>query len=310
MNTADLTNPIFQDADKAREYLEASRWPNGPVCPHCGSTDENVAKLGGKSTRPGLYACKGCRGHFSVTVGTVYERSHIPLNKWLLATHLMCAGKKGTSAHQLHRMLGITYKSAWFMAHRIREAMKDTSTEPMGGAGKHVEADETYIGKKRNVPKAKGGGSHKMAVLSLIERGGKARSFAIDRTTAKNIAPILAQHVSIESTLNTDEAEHYKTIGKSFATHQSVAHGRHEYVVGTASTNTAEGFYSIFKRGMKGVYQHCSEEHLQRYLTEFDFRYSNRAKLGVSDRERADKALKGIEGKRLTYRRINERPEA
>ena len=183
---ADLTAPQFTDADAARKALEAIRWPNGPVCPHCGSVDENVTKMADGAHRKGLYNCKGCRKQFSVTVGTVYERSHIPLNKWLLATHLMAAGKKGTSAHQMHRMLGITYKSAWFMAHRIREAMKDTSTEPMGGAGKHVEADETYIGKKANATK-RAAYHHKMAVVSLVERGGKARSFHVDRTTVKNI---------------------------------------------------------------------------------------------------------------------------
>jgi transposase-like protein len=305
---ADLTNPIFTDADKAREYLEARRWPNGPVCPHCGSVDENVVKLAGKSTRPGLYACKGCRGHFSVTVGTVYERSHIPLNKWLLATHLMCAGKKGTSAHQLHRMLGITYKSAWFMAHRIREAMKDTGTEPMGGEGQHVEADETYIGRKPG-RKAKQGVHHMHGVVSLVERGGKSRTFFMSDVTADKLAALLKANVSLESTLNTDEALRYRKIGKQFAEHQRVNHGKGEYGVGDNTTNSVEGFFSIFKRGMKGVYQHCSTDHMHRYLAEFDFRYSNRAKLGVSDRERADKALKGIEGKRLTYRRTDKQPE-
>jgi transposase-like protein len=307
MSTADLT-PQFTDETAAREHLEALRWPNGVFCPHCGSF-EGITKMQGKSHRPGLFLCGACRGNFSVTVGTVYERSHIPLHKWLLATHLMASSKKGISAHQLHRMLGITYKSAWIMAHRIREAMKDTSAEPMGGPGQYVEADETYIGKKANMRKTKAY-HHKMAVVSLVERGGKARSFHVARTTSKNIAPIVAKHVNIESTLNIDEAEHYRTIGRDFAVHQSVFHGRREYVKGTASTNTIEGFYSIFKRGMKGVYQHCSEAHLQRYLTEFDFRYSNRAKLGVTDKERAEKALKGIEGKRLTYRRTDKRPEA
>ncbi len=305
MTYADLTNPIFTDADKAREYLEAQRWPQGPVCPHCGSMDDQITKMQGKTTRPGLYNCKGCRKPFSVTVGTVYERSHIPLNKWLLATHLLCAGKKGVSAHQLHRMLGITYKSAWFMAHRIREAMKDTSAEPMGGAGKHVEADETYIGKKHG-HKVQKSTHHKHAVFSLVERGGRARSFHVDTVTATKLAEILKANANIESTLNTDEALRYRKVGREFAQHLVVNHSKGVYVDRPATTNTVEGFYSIFKRGMKGVYQHCSEEHLHRYLAEFDFRYSNRAKLGVSDRERADKALKGIEGKRLTYRRISE----
>lgn len=303
---ADLTAPQFTDANAAREALEAVRWPNGPVCPHCGSVDDQITKMEGKAHRPGLYSCKGCRQQFSVTVGTVYERSKIPLNKWLLATHLMAAGKKGTSAHQLHRMLGITYKTAWFMAHRIREAMKDTGTEPMGGAGKHVEADETYIGQKHGVKKAKST-HHKHAIYSLVEQGGRARSFHVDKVTAKRLDEITRNNVSLESTLNTDEALRYRRMGKAFAGgHQVVNHGKGQYGLGTHTTNSVEGFFSIFKRGMKGVYQHCSEEHLHRYLAEFDFRYSNRAKLGVSDRERADKALKGIEGKRLTYRRISE----
>lgn len=306
---ADLTNPIFTDADKAREFLEANRWPNGPVCPHCGCTDEYVTKLEGKSTRPGLYACKGCRGHFSVTVGTVYERSHIPLNKWLAATHLMTASKKGISAHQLHRMLGITYKSAWFMAHRIREGMPTSADSggQLGGKGKHVEADETYIGQKHGRVK-KQGTSHKRVVFSLVERGGTVRSFHVDRATVKDLAPLIVKNVNIESTLNTDEATYYERVGAQFAGHEVVKHKDGEYGRGDATTNTVEGFFSVFKRGMKGVYQHCDERHLHRYLKEFDFRYNNRAKLGVSDRERTDKALKGIEGKRLTYRRINERP--
>lgn len=301
---ADLTNPIFTDATKAREYLEAQRWPNGPVCPHCGSVDENVVKLAGKSTRPGLYACKGCRGHFSVTVGTVYERSHIPLNKWLLATHLLCSSKKGISSHQLHRMLGITYKSAWFMTHRIREAMNDAGSEPMGGVGKKVEADETYIGNKHGVKKARST-HHKHAVFSLVEQGGRVRSFHVDKVTARELDKIAKANIKIESTLNTDEALRYVKMGRDFAQHLVVNHGKGDYGKGSHTTNSVEGFFSIFKRGMKGVYQHCSEDHLQRYLAEFDFRYSNRAKLGVTDRERADKALKGIEGKRLTYRRTN-----
>jgi transposase-like protein len=302
---ADLTNPIFTDADKAREYLEAQRWPNGPVCPHCGSVDDQITKMEAGAHRAGLYNCKGCRKQFSVTVGTLYERSHIPLNKWLLATHLMCAGKKGVSAHQLHRMLGITYKSAWFMAHRIREAMKDTGGEPMGGEGQHIEADETYIGTKRGYNKARST-HHKHAVFTLVERNGKARSFHVDKVTAKRLDEIMRSNASLESTLNTDEALRYVRMGKAFADHQVVNHGAGQYGTGDHTTNTVEGYFSIFKRGMKGVYQHCSEEHLHRYLAEFDFRYSNRAKLGVSDRERADKALKGIEGKRLTYRRTNE----
>jgi len=302
---ADLTDPIFTDETAARAYLEANRWPNGATCPHCGGVS-NVKKMEGKSHRPGLYICNDCRGHFTVTVGTVYERSHIPLHKWLLATHLLSASKKGISTHQLHRMLGITYKSAWFMTHRIREGMKDTSAGAMGGEGQHIEADETYLGNKEGVKKARST-HHKHAVFTLVERGGKARSFHVDKVTAKKLDEIMRANVSLESTLNTDEALRYVKMGKAFNAHQVVNHSKGQYGLGDHTTNTVEGFFSIFKRGMKGVYQHCGEAHLQRYLVEFDFRYSNRAKLGVTDRERADKALKGIEGKRLTYRRINER---
>jgi hypothetical protein len=263
----------------------------------------------GKSHRPGLWNCNACRKPFSVTVGTVYERSHIPLHKWLLASHLMSASKKGISAHQLHRMLGITYKSAWFMAHRIREAMKDEGSEPIGGGGKHIEVDETFIGRKTGHKKGCGH-AHKMAVVSLVERGGRSKTFKVDRVTVAQIKPILDKHADKRSTLNTDEGTYYVTPGREFADHQVVKHALDEYVRGTATTNTVEGYFSIFKRGMKRIYQHCGEQHLQRYLAEFDFRYSNRAKLGVSDRERADKALKGIEGKRLTYRWTDKRPEA
>jgi transposase-like protein len=308
MSKADLTNPIFTDANAAREYLEEQRWPNGVSCPHCGGL-EKIGKMQGKSTRPGVWWCGDCRKPFSVTVGTVYERSHIPLNKWLLATHLMCSSKKGMSAHQLHRMLGITYKSAWFMCHRIREAMKADGNEPMGGEGKHLEIDETYQGQRDGYTPDRGT-EHKRVVLTLVERGGRARSFHIDRATIAHIMPIVDRHADKLSILNTDEANRYQAIGKEFAEHQAVHHRKGEYVRGTATTNTIEGFFSIFKRGMKGVYQHCDERHLHRYLSEFDFRYSTRAKLDVTDAERTDKALKGIVGKRLTYRRINERPTA
>ena len=308
MSTADLTNPIFNDETAAREYLEAQRWPDAVSCPKCGSLD-GITKMQGKSHRPGLFNCNACRKPFSVTVGTVYERSHIPLHKWLLATHLMTASKKGMSAHQIHRMLGITYKSAWFMCHRIREAMKPTETEPMGGEGKTVEVDETYIGQKVGYTKGQGSG-HKHAVLTLVERGGSARSFHIDKATAADIVPIVQKNIAKESRFMTDEARFYWKVGNEFLVHGSVAHKKGIYAIGTIHTNTVEGFYSIFKRGMKGIYQHCGEQHLHRYLAEFDFRYSHRAKLGVNDKERAEKALKGIVGKRLTYRRINERAEA
>jgi transposase-like protein len=312
MTYSDLNNPIFQDADKAREYLEAQRWPEAVSCPHCGSV-EGITQMQGKSHRPGLFLCGGCRGHFSVTVGTVYERSHIPLNKWLLATHLLCSGKKGTSAHQLHRMLGITYKSAWFMAHRIREAMRDTGTEPMGGKGKVVEADETYLGNlpahkapiRKNPNRPKHGPHHKRAIVSLVERGGKARSFYAETAHVEKVAKIVRENIAKESRLHTDTSSVYKKVGQEFAEHAAVNHFEKEFARGDVTTNNIEGFFSIFKRGMKGVYQHCSEKHLHRYLAEFDFRYSNRARLGINDTDRADNALKGIVGKRLTYRYPN-----
>jgi transposase-like protein len=308
MSTADLTSPQFTNDDAAREALEAVRWPQGPICPHCGSV-EAATKMQGKSTRPGVYQCNGCRKPFSVTVGTVYERSHIPLHKWLLATHLMASSKKGISAHQLHRMLGITYKSAWFMAHRIREAMTDTDDTPVGGNAKPVEVDETYLGPTTYSTTKKGrvvadrGMKGKRKVVTLVERGGKARSYHVQRVTAENIGEILNRHVRQDTRLMTDEAKYYREPGKEFFMHERVNHKAKEYVRGDVYTNTVEGFFSIFKRGLNGVYQHVSEAHLQRYLTEFDFRYSNRAKLGVDDKERATKVLKGAEGKRLTYRR-------
>jgi transposase-like protein len=298
---ADLENPIFQDADLAREFLEGVRWPNGPVCPHCGVM-EGAHKLEGRASRPGLYQCNACHGQFTVTVGTVFERSKIALNKWLLATCLMSSSKKGMSAHQLHRMMGVTYKTAWFMAHRIREAMRNGSLAPMGGSGKIVEADETYIGRKKGTKKYRGY-EHKRAVLTLVERDGSARSFHIQQATVKTVTPILQANINRETALMTDEAGPYYRVGKSFARHETINHAEKEYARGDVSTNTVEGYFSIFKRGMKGVYQHCGEKHLHRYLAEFDFRYNNRASLKVTDIERTSKALAGIEGKRLTYRR-------
>lgn len=308
---ADLNSPIFQDADKARVYLEAQRWPNGPVCPHCGNADpERITALKGKAHRAGLYQCNECREQFSVTVGTVFERSKVPLNKWLLATHLMCASKKGMSAHQMHRMLGVTYKTAWFMAHRIREAMRDDSPAPMGGEGGIVEADETYFGPKETITKRtiRGKPSHssKRSVIALVERGGKVRSFHVETATKATVRDILVRNVVRETILHTDESRLYTAVGKEYGAHHTVVHSAGEYVRGTVHTNTIEGVFSIFKRGMKGVYQHCAEKHLHRYLTEFDFRYNNRTALGVTDAERAAKALQGIEGKRLTYRRTDE----
>lgn len=314
--TADLTNPIFQDETKAREYLESVRWANGAYCPHCGEA-ENVHLLQGKSQRPGLYQCNSCRKNFTVTVGTLYERSHIPLHKWLLATHLLTSSKKGISAHQIHRMLGITYKSAWFMCHRIREAMKDDNVTPMGGGGGIVEMDETYMGPpdyyldtRNNKWRKKSGTRNKYKVVTLVERGGKARSIQVDRVDAKTVREILAKHAKPDSILMTDDATYYRGVGKRFDMHGKVNHKKGEYARGPITTNTVEGFFSIFKRGMIGTYHRCSEQHLARYLAEFDFRYNHRTALGVTDKMRADAALKGIGGKRLTYRRIDYRPAA
>ena len=297
---------IYTDVDAARKHLESLNWPDGPICPHCGVIDQ-ATLLKGKSTRPGVYKCRECEKPFSVTVGTLFERSKVPLNLWLYAVHLYTASKKGFSAHQLHRTLKVQYKTAWFMAHRIREAMRPTELTPMGGSGKTVEVDETFIGKlEGQQPGPKGGWAHKNVVLTLVERGGSARSYHVDGTRLVDIVPVLRQNISRESKLMTDEAQHYKAVRKEYADGSgAVNHKIEEYVRGNIHTNTVEGYYSIFKRGMKGVYQYCSEKHLHRYLSEFDFRYSNRIALGINDDMRAEQALKGIAGKRLTYRRPN-----
>jgi hypothetical protein len=261
-----------------------------------------VGKLKGKSTRIGVYKCYQCRKPFRATVGTVFEASHIPLRLWLQAIHLMASSKKGISSNQLHRVLGVTLKSAWFMSHRIREAMRALHMGPMGGAGEIVEADETFIGRLEGRPRHTGGWGHKNVVLTLVQRGGSARSFHVDGTRLSDLGPIIDRNISRESSFMTDELGVYRIIGPQFASHETVTHSRDEYVRGAAHTNTVEGYYSIFKRGMKGVYQHCKEKHLHRYLSEFDFRYNNRIALGVDDVNRADRALKGIVGKRLTYR--------
>lgn len=297
-----LTSQIFSDADKAREHLESIRWPRGPICPHCGSVD-GITKLEGKTTRPGLHKCNGCKGHFTVTVGTCFEDSKIPLNKWIYAAHLMASSKKGFSAHQLHRTIEVTYKTAWFMMHRLREAMKVVNSGPLGGGGKTVEADETFFGKKpgREGDRPKGGVSHKNAIFSLVERGGKARSFHVPNITAKTLRPIIKEQMSRETNLMTDDAGQYHGVGDVSVTHQTIAHSEKQYVRGYVHTNTVEGFFSILKRGLIGTYHHVGPQHLQRYVTEFDFRYNTRTKLGVNDSQRATLLLKGIEGKRLTY---------
>jgi transposase-like protein len=307
MSQDHLSNPVFQDADKAREWLEAHLWAEGPVCGYCGTVNEATAL----STRPGYYQCNSCRKQFTVMVGTVFERSHVPLNKWLFAAFLLCASKKGVSAHQIHRMIGVTYKTAWFMMHRLREAMNDHGTSgPLGGEGKTIEADETYFGPPAYVLEPEGWRvsrdlSKRMKVVTLVERGGRARSVKVDNMTSAEVRKVLVTNADRKSRLMTDEATMYPKIGKEFASHDTVNHKSKEYARGDVTTNTVEGFFSIFKRGMKGVYQHCSEKHLQRYLYEFDFRYSNRTALGIDDTKRAEKALKGIVGKRLTYRRTN-----
>jgi transposase-like protein len=308
----DLTNAIYTNENKAREHLENVRWPDGPYCPHCGEA-ESITKMQGKSHRPGLYKCRSCRKPFSVTVGTLFERSKVPLHKWVLATHLLCASKKGISSHQLHRMLGVTYKTAWFMTHRIREAMREINPDPLGGKGKVVEADETYWGGDKDVfVSEKGwvkgrGTKNSWKVLTLVEREGRARSFHVPDVKAATLRQHIVTNVRRDSNLMTDEARWYKKVGKEFASHESVNHSISEYVRGNAGTQTVENFYSILKRGLTGVYQHVGKQHLKRYICEFDFRYNTRSRLGVSDAERAAKALAGITGKRLTYRRTGER---
>lgn len=302
-----LTNPIFTDPEAARQHLEAMRWAKRRFCPHCGEA-ERTGLVESKKHRPGLYYCRSCEKTFTVTVGTLFERSLVPLNKWMLAFHLMASSKKGMSAHQLHRMLGVTYKTAWFMAHRIREAMADYGPDPIGGEGKTVEADETYFGNKAKITtrtkRGKSGLKSKRAVLSLVEREGQVRSFHLNSATKKNVTKVVNENIRRETKVFTDESKLYRGSDKTFAAHETVHHSSSEYVRGEVHTNTVEGYFSIFKRGMKGVYQHCAEKHLHRYLSEFDFRYNNRIALEVDDTMRAAKALKGIEGKRLTYRRI------
>jgi transposase-like protein len=310
-----LSKLYFHDEAAAFEHLEGVLWPHGPVCPHCGTISGRHYDL--RKTRVGLRKCssKECRKQFTVRVHTVFESSHIPLNKMLQAVYLMAASKKGVSAHQLHRILEITYKSAWFLCHRIREAMRTGALSPMGGAGAIVEIDETYIGKKDGFEVRRGTG-HKHIVLTLVERGGSARSFHVDTTRKDELLPILRANIARETHVMTDEANTYKELGSEFAAHDAVEHTRGEYgytdrkTGAKINTNTVEGFYSTFKRGMRGVYQHCGEKHLHRYVAEFDFRYSNRSALGIEDVERAAKIVEGAKGKRLVYRRPDESPLA
>jgi len=304
----DLTNPAFTNENKAREFLEASRWPDGPVCPFCGQLD-SVSALGGKSMGPGWYFCKDCREKFTVRVGTLYERSHIPLHKWLMATHLMVSSKKGMSALQLSRMLGITYKSAWFMCHRIRAQMTPAKLDPLGGQGRTVESDETVIGgKAKNRAYAKKP-PKKAAVLTLVERDGKSHSFHVANVKSKTLRDAIVRVVDRKSHIVTDELSSYAQVGREFAGHSTVNHSGNEYVAlgGFAHVNTAEARFSLMKRAVFGTHHSVSEAHLSRYLAEWDFKWNTRK---VKDGERAAIALKGIEGKRLTYRRTNETAHA
>jgi transposase-like protein len=297
-----INDPIYSDEDKAREHLEALQWPNGPVCPHCGNVDSARITMKGKSTRPGVYKCNECRKPFSVTVGTVMERSKIPLGKWLAAMHLMCASKKGMSAHQLHRMLGISYEAGWFLAHRLREAMKpDASSGPLGGEGRTVSVDETYIGGKAKNRAFDKKPRTKAMVMTLVDHEtGRATSHHIANVGADTVRKALFTTVSRNSTLVSDESGLYAATGEHYAKHETVLHARKEYVnEGGFSTNINENFFSLLKRGIYGVYHHVSKAHLGRYVCEFDFRYSNRH---ITDAERTEKALEGIRGKRLTYR--------
>lgn len=293
-----LSAPHFHNEDAAFEYVEAHLWPEGPVCPHCGATSEKIGRLSGKTTRPGLRKCYACRKPFTVRVGTLFESSHAPLRLWLQAIHLMCASKKGISTRQLQRMLGVGMKTAWFMGHRIREAMAPApgSVEPMGGAGKTIEADETVLNRS---PKTKNRATlkrDKQEVLSLVERGGHIRSVFLDH---RNVRDALHEHLNLDSNLMTDKAAHFRNFVRG--EHEAVDHSKFEWVRGEAHTNNLEGFFSIFKRGLIGVYQHMDEKHLHRYLAEFDFRQNYRVKLGYNDVERASIALESVKGKRLTY---------
>lgn len=298
MSESIFTQPRFQDADEARKYLESQVWPDGPVCPHCASVAKPY-ELKGKSNRPGLYKCADCREPFTVTVGTVFEKSKIPLHKWLMAVHLMCASKKGISAHQLHRMLGISYKSTWFMGHRIREAMRGKNDGKLGGDGTPVEVDETYWGTRKHAKKHKGGGAHKMKIFSLVERDGEKRSFRVRNVTGDTLRPIMRKQIERDSHIMTDDATVYKRIGKKFFdAHSSVNHSAGEYVRGIATTNTVESSFALLKRGLIGTFHQVGEQHLQRYADEFDFRWNHRK---TTDSERACAALRGAPGRRLMY---------
>ncbi|HHY49949.1 MAG TPA: IS1595 family transposase [Alphaproteobacteria bacterium] len=312
-----LSDKHFHDEAAAYRFVEARIWANGVICPHCGNADEaKIGKLKGKSTRIGVRKCYACRKPFTVKVGTIFESSHVALNLWLQAIFLMASSKKGISTQQLHRTLGVTLKTAWFMSHRIREAMREGGLGPLGGNGSIVEADETYFGKTAEQPtvtaqgkpyksKKKGGPAGKRAILGLVERGGRVRTFHVAEATKVNVAALVTQNVRVESFLVTDESRLYTGMGEVFAGHETTQHGAGQYVrydgEFTIHSNTIESYFSVFKRGMHGVYQHCAEKHLHRYLAEFDFRHNRRVALGVNDTARADGVLLGAIGKRLTY---------
>lgn len=308
MNASILSKPYFHNEEAAYQFVEAHVWPNGPVCPHCGGIDRN-RKMQGKSTRIGAYKCYDCRKPFTVKIGTIFESSHIPLRLWLQAIFLIASSKKGISSHQLHRTLGITLKSAWFMSHRVREAMRSGDFAPFGQGGGAVEVDETFIGrdytKKPKGSKKGRGYDHKNKVLSLVDRTtGQSRSMVVDDLKAKTIIPLMLENIAREARILTDEAGQYQRVSDYFAGHAFTKHGEGEYVSKddpSNHTNTIEGFFSVFKRGMRGVYQHCGHNHLNRYLAEFDFRYNNRMALGVDDFERGLRLLLGVKGRRLTY---------
>ena len=303
-----LSAPHFHNEEAAYAYVEARIWPNGAICPHCGGF-ERIGKMGGASTRIGAYKCYQCRKPFTVKVGTIFEASHVPMRFWLQAMYMMASSKKGVSSNQIHRTLGVTLKTAWFMTHRLREAMRDGDLGPFGMGGATVEVDETYIGREPGEKKRTSGFAHKVGVLSLVEReSGRARSFVLDGHGINDIVPIVEANLAREAHLRTDESRLYITMGRHYSSHEAVNHSRDEYVRrndATVHTNTVEGFFSVFKRGMKGVYQHASKRHLHRYLAEFDFRYSYRMALGVNDAKRADVMLAGVVGKRLTYHPTN-----
>ncbi|MFA7647847.1 MAG: IS1595 family transposase [Phenylobacterium sp.] len=313
-----LSKPYFHDEAEAFRFVESILWPQGPVCPHCGAMDRITAIKPNpeKRVRLGLKKCGHCKGQFTVRMGTIFEESKLPLHKWLQAIFLMCASKKGVSAHQLHRTLEVTYKTAWFLTHRIREAMRSGDLNPFGMGGATVEVDETFIGNDPDAPKPRRrrGIQQMMKVVTLVEREtGRARSVVIDNYSQKDIQDVVMANLHREAHLRTDESTMYTAVGESFRSHLAVNHGKGEYVNrqdATIHTNTIEGYFSIFKRGMRGVYQHCAKKHLHRYLAEFDFRYSMRSALGVDDQQRTVEALKGVVGKRLTYRTADSRREA